>query len=192
MIHLWRLSTVIDCGTINWDKRVLLWFQLSEYDVEPQDTTLPIYKQFAKTPYGWLITIDVEKTNSPTDISVCYKTNKFIMDIIGKDMVMACDINQDRIKWFKEKLINRAWSMFDLEIDIWEYQWKPIYNVISATPSNVEDTFEWWVDVKTFLFTDETILSDINALGFDNKHVKNSDEYNILKQKTLDSEEIPF
>ena len=154
MKHLWRLTSVIDCGTMNWEKRVLLWFQLSEYDVEPQDTTLPIYKQFAKTPYGWLIVLDE-------------------------------DNNLDNY-------IAMAWKMFDIEIEIWEYQWKPIYNVVSFDKSSEADTFEWWVDVKTFKFTDETTLNDIKELWFDNKHVKNSDEYNILKQKTLEDENLPF
>jgi len=169
MKHLWRLSTVIDCGTINWDRRVLLWFQLSEYDVEPQDTTLPIYKQFAKTPYGWLLTLWTDFCND-----MC-------------DWLWLTDVKNEI-----NELISKAWNMYDIEIEMWEYQWKPTYNVVSVSPSDVEDTFEWWVDVKTFIFTDETTLSDINALGFDNKHVKNSDEYNILKQKTLEDETVPF
>jgi hypothetical protein len=159
MKHLGRLTSVIDAGTVNWDTRLLLWFQLSEYDVEPQDKTLPIYKQFAKTPYGWLI----------------------------------INLKSDAISFSsKEEAIALAGKMFTLDIDVGEYQWKPIYNVIWVTPSNVEDTFEWWVDVKTFLFTDETTLSDVNALGFDAKHVKNSDEYNLLRQRTLDDDNLTF
>lgn len=167
MKTLWRLSTVLETGTMNWEKRVQLWFQLSHIDVTPQDPALPIYKQFAKTPYGGLLVV-----GSPE--------YEMILDGLG------CE--EDGI----DCLISKAGTMLDIEYEEEDYKWKTLFIVKSLAISEEKDIFDWWVDIKTFKFSPTTTLLDIKELWFDAKNVKNSDEYNLIKQRIMEDEEVPF
>lgn len=161
MQKLWKLTSVVDCGTVGWQRRVLLSFQLSDIDVEPIDKTLPIYKQFAKTPYWWLITVWSELFNNMANRLQCEPTI--------------------------ESMCSKVWVMLDIEINITQYNWKDMYNVESFTLSSEPDTFERWVDTKAFILSEKTTEEEVKNLWFDAKHVKSSDEYIKL---VLDSDVI--
>ena len=165
--HNWRLTSVIDCGTVNWERRVMLSFQLVDIDVEPKDKTLPIYKQFAKTPYGWVMSLD-----SSTFSDIC--------------TWLWCDKS---LEW----IISCVWMYVVIDVEVTQYQWKDMYNVMSVF-KNIWDIWiiDWWVDTKSFLLTKDTTLEDIDALWFDNKHVKNSDEYNRIMEKYREDESVIF
>ena len=164
--HLWRLVSVIDSGTVNWERRVMIAFQLSDIDIEPQDKSLPIYKQFAKPPYWWLFVVWSDSFKEICDS-------------------LWCDYS---INW----LASCVWFMYDIDIEDSEYQWKIMKNVVWVHRTASTDTFSWWVDTKVFILSESTTLDQINALWFDNKHLKNSNEYNKLKQEEMKNEEVIF
>lgn len=168
---LGRLATVIDCGTIHWERKVNLWFQLADIDVEPQDKTLPIYKQFVKTPYGGNIIVWSDLFNSICDWAWCNRS----------------------IDWFNW-LVSCVWKYFDIAYHIEEYRWKPMYVVdsISKTNGMIMETISRWVETRSFIFSDSTTKEDVDALWFDSKHVKSSDEYNMIIQKIVDSDDLIF
>ena len=165
--HNWRLTSVINCGTVNWERRVMLSFQLADIDVEPKDKSLPIYKQFAKTPYGWVMSL-----NSSTFSDIC--------------TWLWCDKS---LEW----IISCVWMYVVVDIEVSQYQWKDMYNVMFVA-KYLWDVWisDWWVETKSFIITNETTLEDINALWFDSKHLRQSDEYCILRQNIIDSDDILF
>jgi len=163
----WRLSTAIDCWTLNWKREVYLWFQISDIDVEPKDKTKPIYKQFAKFEYWWLI--DVESWEFSY---ICHG--------------LWCDDNIEWVVW-------AVWTICDIEYEIWEYQWKPQYIVRQVLKNTIEcNVSDRWVETKSFLVTDNMTKKDVDALWFDWKHLKNSDEYHAMIKRIVESDDLIF
>jgi hypothetical protein len=148
-----RLTKFIECWHINWVHKVLLCFQLCEIDVPPKDTSKPVYKQFAKTPYWWLLSYRDE----------AYKS---ICDALWSEY----DIS----------LADKVWELLEVEIQEWEYQGKKTYTIVWCSKADSVDVFERWVDPQVFKWSPETTLEDIQALWYENKHVKTSKEFSAL------------
>lgn len=163
---LWRLTTVIDCGTRNWKQQLMLAFQIADVDVMPKNPSLPVYKQFVKSAYGWLVDAD--------------KIPKSLLDCL-EDKGSAL-----------ETLFNWAGTLINLKLEDSEYNGKKSQIVVlkDCTKTEPRNDIEWWVDVKVFRWSDEIKIEDINALGFDNKFVKESDEYKKLTSKPVTQADI--
>lgn len=144
----------------------MLSFQLSEIDVEPQDKSLPIYKQFAKPPYWWLFSISSKVMQHRCNL-------------------LWCD---ESINW----LASCVWLMYNIDIEEVDWNWKKLKNVVWVSKSDVEDTFQWWVDTKVFILKDDTTLDEIKSLWFENKHLKDSDEYNRIMENYRNDESVIF
>lgn len=167
----WRLTTAFDCWTIWWERRVLLWFQLSEIIKKPQDETLPDYCAFAKYKY-WIIVGD--------------NLDKLLKELSLNNV---------------SELVEKAWSFCEIEYHEEDYKWTTLYLVDSFEfiPQKEWEDIERWVDVKKFSFkvhyTDEeaiNLIAEVRDLWFENKNIKNSDEYIMLKKQALYSDTIPF
>lgn len=48
----------------------------------------------------------------------------------------------------------------------------------------------WWVDVKTFMYTEDTTLQELEALWFDKKHAKKWVEYKQVSENMSEEELI--
>lgn len=168
-----RLATVLDCWHTNWLPKVYVWFQLTDFDVEPQNKDLPIYKIYTKYPFWWVLSIEPPSPIIPL-------------------------LNAFGWKWedILSFLLEKAWQMIMLNIVDNEYQWKQ-YPIIaedwhkpydgSQTDSNL---YEWWTEVKTFKFTPETTKEDVKALWFEAKVIYKSDEYRAMEKVDVSKEDI--
>lgn len=172
-LHRARLATVLDCWHTDWVQKVYVWFQLTDFDVEPQDKSLPIYKIYTKFPFWWVV-----DTTEQSPIIPLLKAYGW--------------------KWWDvlSFLLENIWEMVMLNIVDNEYQWK-LYPLIANewhqpypdSPTDV-NLFDWWTALKTFKFTTETTKEDIDAIWFENKVIKKSDEYKSMTMKDVSQEEI--
>lgn len=168
-----RLTTVIDCWTDKeWEKNVFISFQLADFWVQPQDSSLPVYRKFAKFKWWWVLQY-TDRTEWRIKIDS-------ILDALGYD-------DGDVLEF----LLAKAWAFIILNVSCNSYRW-----VVSPI---IEDYWheEWsdpsidrWVDVKTFKFTEDTTLQEIKDLWFDEKHVKKSEEYKELYEREIDNDSI--
>ncbi len=159
MIKLWRLVNVIDCGSINGPRKIMVSFQIAGMEVIPKDPSLPTYMQFAKTMYWGMLIV---WSNDFNEFAESLKCNPTVEDIA-----------------------NKVWTLLELEIEEGEYQGKKTYTVKSFSLAVTHVDVNWGVEPKKFIFSDTTNLQDIAALWFDAKNVKNSDEY----QKILNNDD---
>ena len=155
-----RLTTVIDCGhNKDGDWTVFISFQLADFDVQPQDPSLPVYKKFAKFKWWWVVEYyDWTEWRHKIDE---------ILEALWYD------------EWdVLEFLLEKAWSFIKLNVSCNMYAGKVSALIEDSWHEEWSDPWvDWWVDIKTFKFTDETTLQDISDLWFDAKHVKKSVEY---------------
>ncbi len=82
--------------------------------------------------------------------------------------------------------------MYNIDIEEVDWNWKKLKNVVWVSKSDVEDTFQWWVDTKVFILKDDTTLDEIKSLWFENKHLKDSDEYNRIMENYRNDESVIF
>lgn len=162
-----RLATVIDSGTIKGVRKIYIWFQLADFKVTPKDTSLPDYCMYAKLPYGWLISNHIDNENGNLLKALWYTDGSvldFLIENVGK-LVMVNVLDN-------------------------EYQWKtyPILAQEWHEPYEWENDIERWTDVKTFKVTDTMTKADVDAIWFENKHLKTSDEYAKIKMETTEQE----
>lgn len=159
--RVWRLATFIDCGTIKWFRKLYLGFQLSDFKITPKDVTLPEYCIYAKSPYWWLINDVVNKENESILSALWYvdwDIIDFLYDNVGK--------------------------LVKLNIVDNEYQWKtyPMLLMEWHEPYTEELDIERGTELKKFKITDDMTKESVSALWFENKHLKQSDEYKKLTQ----------
>lgn len=164
-----RLATVIDSGTIKWVRKVYLWFQLADFKTKPKDESLPDYCVYAKLPYGWLINNYIDNENGSLLKALGYKewsVLDFLLDNVGKKLKLNIFDNEYKGKIYPN--IASEWhEPFEWELDI-----------------------EWGTELKTFKITDSMTKADVDALWFENKYLKTSDEYAKLKTKEVTEEEV--
>jgi len=165
-IYNCRMTSVIDCGTDKlWLKRVFLSFQIADFMIKPKDATLPSYAQFAKFPYGWDVCID-ESSESRV------KQLQPVLDAFWYEEWDVLDF-----------LISKAGETIMLNIETNEYQWKKLPIVADWGHMQwMKVDMDWWVDVKTFKFTEYTTMSDLDELWFDKKQAKKWAEYKAIKE----------
>lgn len=128
--------------------------QLLDYDISPENISLPDYKQFAKYPY-WSV------------LEIKWKEFKELADVLWYT------------KWgIIEYVASHVWTVLEVEVINNTYQWKD-YPIIKRAIMVVDwyRDIQRWVSTSNFIINDNTTIEDIEALWFDNKFVKKSLEY---------------
>lgn len=168
-----RLATVFDCWHIDGRQKIYVSFQLADFDVEPQNKSLPKYKIYAKYPYGGVLDIEDETQTISLFKALGYKSGdklSFLLEKAG-EMIMVNIVNNEY-----------QWKQYPILTYEWHEQYKD-----SQTDVNL---YERWTEIKTFKFTPETKIDDINSLWFEAKVIKKSDEYKALENVDVKQEDI--
>lgn len=161
-----RLSTVIDCWTIDWVGKYYLGFQLADFKAKPVDVTLPDYCVYTKYPFGWLVDDGVVL---PLANAMWYKEWNlldFFLEHIG--WLVKLNIENNLYQWKQYPIIMNEWhEVYEWDLDI-----------------------DWGTELKSFKVTDEMTKEQVDWLWFDNKFLKKSDEYKQLLQKNVSDDEV--
>lgn len=130
--HKARLTTVIDCGTHGVVKKAYITFQLLDYDVVPQDPSLPVYKQFAKFPYGSIIEVGGDQPDLD-----------FWIDSAGKCFLV--DITTNEYQGKEYPIVSKIIEPID---DIDCQWWVDVKSFVLTPETTKDDVNALWFDNK--------------------------------------------